>query len=71
MHQPQAGQEPLHRSCLLLRAEEISQHSQQLCEEAADAQDAAKDMVRMSWLARQRRQSEQVERALWREGIDT
>jgi hypothetical protein len=71
MNPHQAEQEPLHRSCLLLRAEEISQHSQQLCEEAADAQEAAKDIVRMSWLARHRRQSEQVERALWREGINT
>jgi hypothetical protein len=56
-NQRQAGQEHLHRSCLFLLAEEIRQHSQHVCEEAAVAQEVAKDMVRMSQLARQRRRS--------------
>ena len=54
-HQPQAGQEYLHRSFLFLLAEEIRQHSQHVCEEAAVAQEVAKDMVQMSRLARERR----------------
>ena len=56
-HRHQAGQEHLHRSFLFLLAEEIRQHSQQICEEAAVVQGVAKDMVRMSQLARQRRRS--------------
>ena len=56
-HQPQAGQEHLHRSCLLLLAEGIRQHAQHVCAEAAVAQEVAKDMVRMSRLARHRRRS--------------
>ena len=54
-HRHQAGQEHLYRSFLFLLAEEIRQHSQHVCEEAAVAQEVAKDMVRMSRLARQRR----------------
>jgi hypothetical protein len=54
-HQHQGGKEPLHRSFLLLMAEEMRQHAQQICEEAAGAQEVAKDMVRMSRLARHRR----------------
>ena len=54
-HRHQAGQEHPHRSFLLLLAEEICQHSQHICEEAAWTQEVAKDMVRMSRLARQRR----------------
>ena len=54
-HQHQAGKERLHPSFLLLMAEEIRQHAQQICEEAAGAQEVAKDMVRMSRLARHRR----------------
>jgi hypothetical protein len=54
-HQHQAGKEPLHRSCLLQMAEEMRQHARQICEEAAGAQAVAKDIVRMSQLARYRR----------------
>jgi hypothetical protein len=36
-------------------AEEMRQHAQQICAEAAGAQEVAKDMVRMSRLARHRR----------------
>ena len=54
-HQHQGGKEPLHRSFLFLMAEEMRQHAQQICEEAAGAQEVAKDMVRMSRLARHRR----------------
>ncbi len=54
-HQHEASKEPLHPSLLLLIAEEIRQHSQHICEEAAVAQAGAKDMVRLSRLARQRR----------------
>ena len=56
-HQHQGGKEPLHRSFLLLMAEEMRQHAQQVCEEAAGAQEIAKDIVRMSRLARARRRS--------------
>jgi hypothetical protein len=56
-HQPQAGQEHLRSSFLVLIAEEICQHAQQICAEAAGAQEVAKDMVRMSRLARHRRRS--------------
>jgi hypothetical protein len=54
-HRHQAGQEHLHPSLLLLIAEEARQHAQKICEEAADAQELAKDRVRMSRLARERR----------------
>jgi hypothetical protein len=54
-HQHEANKEPLHPSLLLLIAEEARQHAQQICEEAAGAQEVAKDIVRMSRLARQRR----------------
>ena len=54
-HRHQAGQEHPHRSFLLLLAEEICQHSQRLCEEAAVAQEVAKEIVQTSRLARQRR----------------
>lgn len=54
-HRHQAGQEHLYRSFLFLLAEEIRQHSQHVCEEAAVVQEVAKDMVQMSRLARQRR----------------
>jgi len=56
-HQHQAGKEHVHRSFLFLLAEEICQHSQRLCEEAAVAQAGAKEMVQMIRLARQRRRS--------------
>jgi hypothetical protein len=56
-NQHQAGKEHHHRSFLLLMAEEVRQHAQQICEEAAGAQAVAKDMVRMSRLARHRRRS--------------
>lgn len=54
-HQPQAGKVHPHRSFLFLTAEETRQHSQQICEEAAWAQEVAKDMVQRMRLARQRR----------------
>src|SRR5262245_52282283 len=54
-HRHQAGQEHLYRSFLFLLAEEIRQHSQHVCEEAAVAQEVAKDMVQRMRLARHRR----------------
>ena len=54
-HQHQAGKEHLHGSLLLLLAQETRQISKQLFEAAAGAQEVAKDMVRMSRLARARR----------------
>jgi hypothetical protein len=54
-HPRQAGQAHPRRSFLFLLAEEIRQHSQHVCEEAAVVQEVAKDMVRMSQLARHRR----------------
>jgi hypothetical protein len=54
-HRHQAGKAHPHRSFLFLIAEETRQTSQQLCEEAADAQEVAKDMVQMSRLLRQMR----------------
>jgi hypothetical protein len=56
-HRHQAGQEHLHRSFLFLMIEETRQGSQHICEAAAGAQEIAKDMVRMTRLARQRRRS--------------
>ena len=56
-HRHQAGQEHLYRSFLFLLAEEIRQRSQHVCEEAAVVQEVAKDIVRMSRLARHRRRS--------------
>ena len=56
-NQHQAGKEHLRSSFLMLIAEEIRQHSQLICEEAAGAQEVAKDMVQMSRLARHRRRS--------------
>jgi hypothetical protein len=56
-HQHQAGKEHLDGSFLLLIAEEARQRSQHICEEAADVQEVAKDMVQMSRLARHRRRS--------------
>jgi hypothetical protein len=54
-HQYQPEKEPLHPSFLFLIAEEIRQHAHHICDEAADAQADAKNMVRLSRLARQRR----------------
>jgi hypothetical protein len=54
-NQHKAGKEHLHRSFLVLMAEEIRQHAQQICAEATSAQEVAKDIVRMSRLARHRR----------------
>jgi hypothetical protein len=66
-HRHQAGKEHPHRSCLFLITAETRQRSQHICEEAALAQQDAHERVRLYALARQRRQSEHVERALWRE----
>jgi hypothetical protein len=57
MNPHQAEQEHLHRSLLFLLAEEACQHAQRVCEAAAVVQEVAKDIVRMSRLARQRRRS--------------
>jgi hypothetical protein len=54
-HQHQAGKEHLHRSLLFLIAEEIRQHSQHICDEAAEAQARARARVQMIRLARHRR----------------
>jgi hypothetical protein len=66
-HRHEAGKEHVHRSCLVLRTAETQQRAQQLCAEAARAQQEAHERVRLYALARQRRQSEHVERALCRE----
>jgi hypothetical protein len=50
-----AGQVLLSRASLLLLIADSRQHAQHVCEEAAVAQAVAKDRVRMSRLARQRR----------------
>jgi hypothetical protein len=54
-NQHKTGQEHPRRSFLLLVAEETRQISKQLFEAAAGAQEVAKDIVRMSRLARERR----------------
>jgi hypothetical protein len=54
-HQHEANKEPLRPSLLWLIVEEARQHAQQICEEAAGAQEVAKDIVQMTRLARQRR----------------
>jgi hypothetical protein len=54
-HQPEASQEPLHPSLLLLIAEESRQHAQQICEEATSTQARARETVQIVRLARQRR----------------
>jgi hypothetical protein len=63
----EVGQEHPHRSLFFLIIEETCQHAQHICAEAASAQERAREMRQMSVLARQRRQSEHVERTLWRE----
>ena len=54
-NQHQAVKEHPHRSFLFLIAEEACQHAQSICEEAAVAQDVAKEIMQMARLARQRR----------------
>jgi hypothetical protein len=54
-HQHQAGKAHLRSSFLVLIAEATCQHATRVCEEAAVLQELAKDMVRMSRLARHRR----------------
>jgi hypothetical protein len=66
-YQPQIAQERPRRSFLFLIVEESHQHAKHVCQEALIAQQEAQERVRMSQLARQRRQSEHVERALCRE----
>jgi hypothetical protein len=56
-NQHEAGKEHLHKSFLLLIAQETRQISKQLFEAAAGAQEAAKAMVRKSRLTRHRRRS--------------
>jgi hypothetical protein len=68
-HRHEAGKEHPHRSHFFLRIEETCQHSQHICEEAARAQERAREMMQISRLARHRRQSEHVERALWRKAL--
>jgi hypothetical protein len=65
-HRYHAGKACPRRSCLLLLTAETHQRSQQICEQAARAQQEAHESVRLYALARQRRQSDHVERALWR-----
>jgi len=65
--QPKAGKACSHRSSLLLITAETRQHAQHLCQEAALVQQEAQEALRMSQFARQRWQSDHVERALWRE----
>ena len=62
-----AGKAHRHPSCLSLITAETRQHAQRLCDEAALAQQAAQAAIRLAQCARQRRQSEHVERGLWRE----
>ena len=66
-HRHEAGKEPPQRARFLLIIEETCQHSQHICAEAASAQERAREMRQISELARHRRQSEHVERTLWRE----
>jgi len=66
-HRHQAETDRPRRACLSLLIAETRQHAQRLCDEAARAQQAAHAARRLAQCARQRRQSEHVERALWRE----
>ena len=66
-HRHEAGQAHLQRSRFFLIIEETCQHAQHICEEAARAQERAREIVQMSVLAWHRRQSDHVRRALWRE----
>jgi hypothetical protein len=66
-HRHEAGKEPPQRARFLLIIEETCQHSQHICEAAASAQERAREMRQMSVRARHRRQSDHVERTLWRE----
>jgi hypothetical protein len=63
-HQPKAGKARPRRSCLFLITAKTRQRSQHICEEAALAQQKAQEAIRMSQFARQRWQSDHVERAL-------
>jgi hypothetical protein len=56
-HRHQAGQEHLHRSFLVLLAEEACQRAQRVCEEAAVVQELTKDTVQRIRQARQRRRN--------------
>ena len=66
-HRHEAGKEHPQRSRFFLSIEETCQHSQHMCEEAALAQQEAQEIVRLCELAQQRRQSDHIRRALWRE----
>ena len=66
-HRHEAGKAPPQRSRFFLIIEETCQHSQHICDEAARAQERAREIVQMSVLAWHRRQSDHVRRALWRE----
>jgi hypothetical protein len=66
-NQHKAGKARPRRSCLFLITAETRQRAQHLCQEAALAQQEAQEALRMSQFARQKRQSDHVERALGRE----
>ncbi len=66
-HRHQAGTDRPRRACLSLITAETRQHAQRLCDEAARAQQEAHAAIRLAQCTRQRRQSEHVERGLWRE----
>jgi len=65
-HRHQTGQAHSHSSRLSLIAEDTRQSSQHICEAAARARERARAMMQMTRLARQRRRSDHVERAVWR-----
>jgi hypothetical protein len=66
-HAQNSGKKRSHRGFLYLIIEESHQHAKHVCEAALVAQQEAQEIIRMSQRARQRRQSNQVERALCRE----
>jgi hypothetical protein len=69
-HRHEAGKAHPQRSHFFLRIEETCQHAQHICEEAASAQERAREIMQMSVLAtaqsevRSRRENT-VERTLW------
>lgn len=66
-NQYKAGKARPRRSCLFLITAETRQRSLHICEEAALAQQKAQEAFCMSQFARQRRQSDHIERSLRRE----
>ena len=58
------------KSFLYLITEDTQQHAKEICREAMVALQRSQDIIQTSQLARQMRQADRVERALWRNHIN-